>query len=412
VFWVFLGAYFVARLFFAFGPWNQQEMDFSKRLTLGLIPWINSGLVMYGGLVGAVIAGWVYCKMRRLDFWKYADSVALGGSLAMVFGRFGCFFAFDHPTTATNLPWALVNNGQSFHPSVLYESIFFFVLFIFLLKLKERQGFSGQIFLTTMISYAVARFLIEFTRVYDYSVYGFTGSQIVSLVLFTIFVPVYLFMSKKSSSLRERFTIGESAIRLLSIAGLLLVVAVYFVSQWPKTVSFVVFVFGMGVLIKAIMMSYRVSWKELKKDNKQLFHNLLVIFITIIVLFSLSSIIQRVVGSQLDTDELKECPHAVLGNTSSEVKIIYVNSPYCTICWKEELIVFPQLFEEMGDSFFMEKYDVRHCKEIASGYGIYATPGFVISNENAEREFTYYGYRSFEGLKKDILFMKNLTKTI
>jgi hypothetical protein len=53
-------------------------------------------------------------------------------------------------------------------------------------------------------------------------------------------------------------------------------VAVYFVSQWPKTVSFVVFVFGMGVLIKAIMMSYRVSWKELKKDNKQLFHNLLV----------------------------------------------------------------------------------------------------------------------------------------
>ena len=51
----------------------------------------EGGLTLYGGLIGAVLASWVFCRRRGLSWLRIADlllpSVALGIGMTMI----GCF---------------------------------------------------------------------------------------------------------------------------------------------------------------------------------------------------------------------------------------------------------------------------------------------------------------------------------
>ncbi|OLD32346.1 MAG: hypothetical protein AUI49_03440 [Candidatus Rokubacteria bacterium 13_1_40CM_2_68_13] len=61
------------------------------------------GFVFFGGLLGALLAGAVFARLRRLDFMRGADYFAVAVPLGHAIGRIGCFFAgccygrFGHP---------------------------------------------------------------------------------------------------------------------------------------------------------------------------------------------------------------------------------------------------------------------------------------------------------------------------
>ncbi|MFB6272910.1 MAG: prolipoprotein diacylglyceryl transferase [Salinibacter sp.] len=116
------------------------------------IPMIQrGGLASHGGLIGVLLAIWIYCQ-RRDDqpfLWlldRLAAPVALTGSLI----RLGNFFNSEILGTPTDLPWGVVFERAArvrqnipelpLHPVQLYESICYFLIFVVLWRLYQRWG--------------------------------------------------------------------------------------------------------------------------------------------------------------------------------------------------------------------------------------------------------------------------------
>ena len=165
------------------------------------LDFLRSGGVFYGGLLGAVVAGYFLMKRYKLPWWKTADACAPGIAVANFFGRQGCFAAgccWGKPTT---LPWGVkftdlghqitgVPTDAHLHPTQLYESFAMLIVFVFLLWLHKRKRFNGQVILAYALLYAVIRFAIEFVRddprgdVFGLtSLTGLSTSQLISLVI-------------------------------------------------------------------------------------------------------------------------------------------------------------------------------------------------------------------------------------
>lgn len=170
---------------------------------LGLISldFLRSGGVFYGGLLGAIIAGYLLIRHYKLPWWTTADACAPGIAIGNFFGRQGCFAAgccWGEPTT---LPWGVkfselghqitgVPTDTYLHPTQLYESFAMLLVFFFLLWLHKRKRFSGQVILTYALLYSVIRFAIEFVRADPRgdilgltTLTGLSTSQMISLVI-------------------------------------------------------------------------------------------------------------------------------------------------------------------------------------------------------------------------------------
>ena len=144
-------------------------------LNLISLDFLRSGGVWYGGLLGAVGAGYLLMKRYQLPWWKTADAFAPGIALGNFFGRQGCFAAgccWGEPTT---LPWGVkftelghqitgVPTDVPLHPTQLYESFAMLLVFFFLFWLHKRKRFSGQVILAYAVLYSIIRFAIEFVR--------------------------------------------------------------------------------------------------------------------------------------------------------------------------------------------------------------------------------------------------------
>jgi phosphatidylglycerol:prolipoprotein diacylglycerol transferase len=165
------------------------------------LDFLRSGGVFYGGLLGAVIAGYFLMKRYKLPWWKTADACAPGIAIGNFFGRQGCFAAgccWGKPTT---LPWGVkftelghqitgVPTDAHLHPTQLYESFAMLLVFVVLLWLHKRKRFDGQVILAYAVLYSVIRFAIEFVRddprgdVFGLtSLTGLSTSQLISLVI-------------------------------------------------------------------------------------------------------------------------------------------------------------------------------------------------------------------------------------
>jgi phosphatidylglycerol:prolipoprotein diacylglycerol transferase len=137
--------------------------------------WRSAG-VFYGGFVLACLVGLWYVHRNRLPLAKTADAVAPGVALAQAIGRVGCLTAgccYGKPTT---VPWALtfvdprahdltgVPLAVALHPTQIYHGVADLLLFVLLAVLYPRKRTDGTIFWTYVLTYAVARFIIEFYR--------------------------------------------------------------------------------------------------------------------------------------------------------------------------------------------------------------------------------------------------------
>jgi phosphatidylglycerol---prolipoprotein diacylglyceryl transferase len=144
-------------------------------LQLFSLDFLRSGGVFYGGLLGALLAGYFLMKRYQLPWWKTADACAPGIAIGNFFGRQGCFAAgccWGKPTT---LPWGVkftelgheitgVPTDTYLHPTQLYESFAMLLVFFFLFWLHKRKRFNGQVILAYALLYSVIRFFIEFLR--------------------------------------------------------------------------------------------------------------------------------------------------------------------------------------------------------------------------------------------------------
>jgi len=100
--WALISGFVGARGLYVILFWEQFRDDPVKVFYI----W-EGGLAFQGGLVCAVVALYVYLKVKRLSFAKYVDMVVAGVILGYAFARVGCFLNGCCHGRVTDVRWAV-----------------------------------------------------------------------------------------------------------------------------------------------------------------------------------------------------------------------------------------------------------------------------------------------------------------
>ncbi len=149
----------------------------------------RGGFSFHGGLAGALIVSAVYCKIKKKNFWKIVDILALLGILMPVFSRIANFINQEIVGTITNVPWCFkfkYNDGCR-HPVQLYAAAGRALFFGFVLQLRNKIGCwrEGFIFWIFIFGIGVGRFVLDFWRE-DEIYYGLKSGQWLSVAMILI----------------------------------------------------------------------------------------------------------------------------------------------------------------------------------------------------------------------------------
>lgn len=180
-----------ARLYYIVFNWSMYEGDFLKMINLRL-----GGLAIHGGLIFGIAAAVILCAVWKIRPLNVIDLAVPGVALAQAIGRWGNYFNSEAHGGPTDLPWAVMVNGQTYHPTFLYESIWCFLLFLFLIYMDNHRRFEGQIFLLYGILYSVERFFVEALRTDSLMIGPFKQAQVLSLSVIIVFTIAYVILYK------------------------------------------------------------------------------------------------------------------------------------------------------------------------------------------------------------------------
>jgi len=159
----------------------------------------SGGLSFHGGVAGAALATYLYCRYHGHNFFRLTDQCAPAAALGYSFARIGCFLNGCCHGVPTDLPWAVTfpatgactTPGVPIHPTQLYASALSLLIFAVLVYLKPRVKRPGHLFLGYLMLYSVMRFGVEFTRAgatARYLTEGFfmTEAQLASIIIFVL----------------------------------------------------------------------------------------------------------------------------------------------------------------------------------------------------------------------------------
>lgn len=215
--WMLLASLIGSKILMFFVEPEYQE----NPLQLLSLDFLRSGGVFYGGLLGAILAGYFLMRRYSLPWWKTADACAPGIAIGNFFGRQGCFAAGCCWGTPTSLPWGVkftelghqitgVPTDVHLHPTQLYESLSMLIVFLFLLWLHKHRRFSGQVILLYALIYSVIRFMIEFVRDNKRSelmgltsLTGLSTSQLISILIGITALVLLVIRWRKSSTIAK-----------------------------------------------------------------------------------------------------------------------------------------------------------------------------------------------------------------
>ncbi len=144
------------------------DFSFYLKHPLEIIAVWHGGMSFHGGLIGALIAGVLFCHWKKLPFWKAADIVIVTAPIGLFLGRLGNFINGELYGRASSVPWAMIFPGAGpapRHPSQLYEAALEGVLlFVILWSLKDRSARPGAMVCLFLTGYGIFRFIVEFFR--------------------------------------------------------------------------------------------------------------------------------------------------------------------------------------------------------------------------------------------------------
>ena len=189
-----------ARLYYVIFEWDY----YSKNL-LEIINIRKGGLGIYGAVIVGVVGCYIFTRIRKMSFWKMADTACLGLLLGQLIGRWGNFFnreAFGGYTdnllamqikldevggviSDELLANVKIVDGIQYiqvHPTFLYESLWNIGLLTLILIFRRKKRFDGEVLCWYIGGYAVGRFWIESLRTDQLKVLGVPASMIVAAV--------------------------------------------------------------------------------------------------------------------------------------------------------------------------------------------------------------------------------------
>lgn len=192
MFYLMLGVLIGSRLFEVF--W---EPHYYLSNPLNFFKFWQGGMSFHGGLAGIIIAALIYCRKRRLEFWKMADFMSLPTMFALGLGRIANFINGELVGKPWNGSWCVIfpnYDDLCRHPQVLYSALGRFLtsgwLLFLLLKDKFQPGF---VFWNFIFWEGVFRFIIDFFRE-DPRWLSLAPGQWFSLIM--VIISLYFFFRK------------------------------------------------------------------------------------------------------------------------------------------------------------------------------------------------------------------------
>ena len=210
-----------ARLYYVIFAW-----DYYKSNPLSAFNIRQGGLAIYGGVLAGILSVYVLCRIKKLKFLSVADVAIFGVIIGQICGRWGNFFNREAFGSYTDGPFAMLIplnairslddttaemmehitqiNGVDFisvHPTFLYESLWNLGLLIFLLWLRKKKQFDGQIFILYLIVYGAGRFWIEGLRTDQLKFWGtkLPVSQLLAGLLVVLGTALYVYFFKTNT---------------------------------------------------------------------------------------------------------------------------------------------------------------------------------------------------------------------
>jgi len=178
---------------------------------------LSGGFVFYGSLLFAIPLMLWFFKKQKLPTLSMLDIIAVSATIVHAFGRVGCFNAgcchgvptdsflgvvFDHPHCAAD------PKGVPLHPTQLYEVFMLLIIMSFLLIIKKRKQFEGQLFLIYLFLYAIGRSIIEIYRGDEERGYiiknVLSHSQFISLFVLAAVLFFYFRLKKKAVQAQKK----------------------------------------------------------------------------------------------------------------------------------------------------------------------------------------------------------------
>jgi phosphatidylglycerol:prolipoprotein diacylglycerol transferase len=132
----------------------------------------KGGMSFYGGFSGVVVAAFLFCRSRHLEFLKFMDLWAVSVPIGLFLGRIANFINGELLGRSTDVAWAVIFlDGAPRHPSQLYEAfsegILLFILLLSSFFYGKGYRESGRLCGTFCAGYGTARFVCEFFREAD-----------------------------------------------------------------------------------------------------------------------------------------------------------------------------------------------------------------------------------------------------
>ena len=122
----------------------------------------------HGGLLGVLLATWLYQRKYQWGFFRLADFIAPLVPPGLGFGRIGNFINGELWGRETDLPWGMIFpqvDQLLRHPSQLYQAALEgLVMFVVLWLYSSKQRATGAVSGWFLILYGVFRFIVEFAR--------------------------------------------------------------------------------------------------------------------------------------------------------------------------------------------------------------------------------------------------------
>ncbi|HDJ4653275.1 TPA: prolipoprotein diacylglyceryl transferase [Staphylococcus aureus] len=200
IFYSALFGFIAARIYFVIFQWPYYAENPSEIIKV----W-HGGIAIHGGLIGGFIAGVIVCKVKNLNPFQIGDIVAPSIILAQGIGRWGNFMnheAHGGPVSRAfleqlHLPNFIIENmyinGQYYHPTFLYESIWDVAGFIILVNIRKHLKL-GETFFLYLTWYSIGRFFIEGLRTDSLMLTSnIRVAQLVSILLILISISLIVY---------------------------------------------------------------------------------------------------------------------------------------------------------------------------------------------------------------------------
>ena len=156
----------------------------------------EGGMSFHGGMLGVILATWLYARSQKIAFGPLLDFVAPLAPLGLALGRIGNFIGQELWGRAADVPWAMVFPRDPLqlprHPSQLYQfALEGLLLFVILLWFSRRPRPTWAVSGVFAIGYGVLRSFAEFFREPDahlgFQAFGWvTRGQILCLPLIAV----------------------------------------------------------------------------------------------------------------------------------------------------------------------------------------------------------------------------------